>query len=829
MKSILIIFSVILCCCFFSACEDGVIMKKEPPSDWFFKQRAFPYKDIDTKTYLNSLQEKRNLLAQRTAASSFTQPWNFVGPTNVGGRITDIEMWPDDMNTILAGSASGGIFKSLDQGVTWIPIFDDAASLAIGDMAISKSNPDHIYVGTGEANSGGGTIAYDGLGVYKSEDRGESWNHIGLEGVGSIGRVAINPKDENEVYVAAMGRLFGLNEERGIYKTQDGGASWEHILSVNDSTGGIDLAIHQENPDTIFAALWERSRRPNDIIYGGKASGLYRTFDGGDNWELLTNGLPSQDDEMGRIGIAIAPSNQNKIYAFIANKVGFTEGIYVSENLGDDWTALPKQGIFDVPFQWWFGKIFVDPVDEDQIFLASFNMHKYNLGDSTWNDIFFAVHVDHHALYVHPQDPNFIVNGNDGGIYLSYDGGSNYIKSNNLPNNQFYTCEIDPNNSSTFYGGMQDNGVYRTKNAGIDEWEQLLGNDGFRIQIDPINSDTFYYEFQNGNAWRTFDGGVTRESIILSINQQDRRNWNTPIELDNLNPERLYYGTQRIWKSENRGESFTAVSEDLSNGPHEGNRAFGTCTTIEVSRVNSNLVYVGTDDGNVWISEDAASTWTQINPSMNAKRWTTAVLPDPLDDKVAYVCFSGFRYDSYDGSIYKTLDRGESWINITGDLPDVPINDIQVDPRDNQLLFVATDIGVFYSLDEGSHWEVLGEELPNVPIMDLDIEKDGKLLAASYGRSMYYYQVPESVSTNDHQFLNYKIFPNLSYESFTIQTESSLQNMRANLYSANGVLMLENIAFNNSISVLHLPKGLYFLSIQNEKGEIFAIEKLLKM
>jgi len=817
-------------CLLLSNCGEGEVIQQEPPTDWFFKQRAFPYKDIDTKTYLNSLNQKKQRLNNRTAPAVFDKPWNFIGPTNVGGRITDIEMWPDDMNTILAGSASGGIFKSIDQGVSWEPIFDAAASLAIGDMAISKSNPDVIYVGTGEANSGGGSIAYDGLGIYKSEDRGGTWIHAGLEEVGSVGRIAINPKDEEEVYVAAMGRLFGLNSERGIYKTSDGGNSWEHILSVNDSTGGIDLAIHHENPDTIFAALWERSRRPNDIIYGGRSSGLYRSFDGGENWELLENGLPSWDDEMGRIGIAIAPSNQNKIYAFIANKVGFTEGIYVSENLGNTWTSLPKEGIMDVPFQWWFGKIFVDPIDEDEIFLASFNMHKYTLGDSTWRDVFYAVHVDQHALFVHPLDPEFIVNGNDGGIYISYDGGLSYIKSIELPNNQIYTCEIDPNNTSTVLGGMQDNGIYINKSGELEDWEQILGNDGFRILVEPGNSDIIYYEFQNGNAWRTFDGGITRQSIILSIDTEDRKNWNTPLAIDYNNPTTIYYGSQRIWKSENRGESFVAVSEDLSNGPYEGNRAFGTSTSIEVSRVNSDIIYAGTDDGNVWISSDGTETWAQINPAMNVNRWTTAVLPDPIDEDIAYVCFSGFRYDSYDGSIYKTEDQGATWTDITGDLPDIPINDIQVDFRDNQLLFVATDIGVYFSTDEGNHWEILGQGLPNVPIMDIDFEWDGKLAAATYGRSMYYYLVPETVSVSETQYFNLEIYPNPSSKYFIIKTDKGMVgNIHVDLYSLEGEIILNNIDFDKSISINHLPKGIYFLSVKNNKGFTLTTKKLLKM
>ena len=830
MNKTLLLLALLVITTLFSSCINEEQIKSEPPTDWFFKQRAFPYDDIDTKTYLKSLNQKKESMLIRNVMSAFDQNWNFIGPSNVGGRITDIEMWPDDMNTILAGSASGGIFKSFDQGVTWEPIFDDAASLAIGDMAISKSNPDVIYVGTGEANSGGGSLAYDGLGVYRSDDRGDSWNHIGLEGVGSIGRVAINPKDEDVAYVAAMGRLFGFNAERGIYKTNNGGSDWEQVLSVTDSTGGIDLAIHQDNPDTLFAAMWERSRRPNDIIYGGKSSGIYRSFDGGNSWDLMENGLPSQEEEMGRIGLAIAPSNQNKVYAFIADKVGFTLGIYVSENLGDDWTSLTIEGIRDVPFQWWFSKLFVDPIDEDDIYLASFNMHKYTVGDSLWSEIFFGVHVDQHALYVHPQDPEFVVNGNDGGIYISYNGGNNYIKSTDLPNIQFYTCEIDPNNTNTVFGGTQDNGTHRNNSDDENSWDFILGGDGFRVMVEPGNSDIFYCEYQNGNTFRTPDGGQTLESITLTIDLQDRKNWNTPITMDYTNPSIIYYGSQRVWKSFDRGNNFFPVSEDLSNGPYEGNRTFGTIVTLESSRVNPETLYAGTDDGNVWNSLDGGNSWNQVNPDMQINRWTTAVLPDPIEENTAYVSFSGFRYDSNDGSIYKTNDNGNNWKDITGDLPDIPVNDIQVDLRDNQLLFAATDIGVYYSTDEGTHWEILGQELPNVPIIDIDIEWDGKLAAATYGRSMYYYLVPEPVSISDYQVLNYKVLPNPSSDFLTVEIEDfQIGMVQAKIYSTTGELLIDKIHPNRQVSISHLPEGCYYLMLQNKQGEILGTDKIIKI
>ncbi len=820
---------VLLFIFFLSSCnQKEEVVSKEPPSDWFFQQRAYPYGDIDNKTYLKALASKKENMVDRSVSAVFDQEWISVGPDNVGGRITDIEMWPDDLNTILAGSASGGIFRSDDQGVSWEPIFDEAASLAIGDMAISASNPEMIYVGTGEANSGGGSLAYDGIGVYKSGDRGETWEHIGLEGVGSIGRVAIDPEDENKVFVAAMGRLFGGNPERGIFRTEDGGQTWDHVLSVSDTTGGIDLAIHPTNSDIVFAAMWERSRRPNDIIYGGETSGIYRSMDGGDTWELLENGLPTLADSKGRMAIAIAPTNPDRVYVFVADKIGFIEGLYTSDDGGDSWTNIPSQGIQDVSFQWWFGKLFVSPVDEDDIFIASFNMHKYTRGDAAWTDFFPGVHVDQHALYVHPLDPTFMVNGNDGGIHVSYDGGDSFIKSADLPNMQFYACEIDPNNTETIYGGTQDNGTYGNLSDNPNSWFFILGGDGFRVVVEPGNSDVLYCEFQNGNTFRSIDGGSSIQSIIGTIDSDDRNNWNTPLGIDYNEPNRIYYGTQRVWRSDNRGSTFNAISPDLSNGPYDGNRTFGTIVTLESSRANSDILYAGTDDGNVWNSLNDGVTWNQLEVGMNTPRWTTAVLPDPVDEDVAYVTFSGFRYDSNDGSVYKTIDRGQTWVDITGDLPDIPINDIQVDLRDNELLFVATDIGVYYSINEGSTWEILGQGLPNVPVVDIDIEHDGKMAAATYGRSMYYYLVPEVTSVDELSFINAKIFPNPTSDFIKVDLSNDQINIRAEIYSLEGKLMQTEADLNKDISLEQLTQGIYLLQLRNQKGDILLTKKVIK-
>ncbi len=799
-------------------------VQKEPPSDWFFQQRAFPYGKINKKAYVKAVKERQKLLSE---SRMFDKEWNFVGPTNIGGRITDIEMWLDDQNTILAGSASGGIFRSLDQGVTWEPIFDDQPSLSIGDIDISKSNPDHVYVGTGEANSGGGSLAYDGLGVFKSTDRGNSWEHLGLEEVGSIGKVAVDPNDENKVFVAAMGRLFGQNEERGIYRTIDGGNNWEQVLFVSDSTGGIDLAIHPDNSDIIFAAMWERSRRTNNIVYGGETSGIYRSMDGGDNWELLGGGLPTLAVSKGRMALAIAPSNPNKIYAFVADQIGFTEGVYVSEDLGETWASIPITGIDGVSFQWWFSKLFVHPENEEDVYLASLNMRRFNPVSQNWDQIFEFVHVDHHALFIHPENPNLIINGNDGGIYVSQDGGLTNEKSNGLPNNQFYACEIDPNNTERIYGGMQDNGTAANWSGAVVSWFNILGGDGFRSVVEPGNSEIVYCEFQNGNVFRV--DLSTSNYFSFQFSEEDRFNWNTPIAIDYNNPATIYVGSQRILRSMDRGETVVPISPDLTDGPYDGNRTFGTVTTVEVSRANSNIVYAGTDDGHVWNTLDGGNNWLQVDPGMTTNRWTTSVLPDPVDDQIAYATFSGFRYDSNDGHVYKTEDQGQSWVDITGNLPDIPVNDIQVDFNDNSLLYVATDIGVFYTNNNGSNWEILGRGLPNVPVTDIDLERDGKLLAATYGRSLYYYNVPDVTGTEDlNVSLNLKLSPNPVSDRLSLTFEEQTDYRSISIFALSGQKMIEISDKSNNVDVSDLTNGVYFIKVIDADGIEIAQGKFVK-
>jgi len=389
--------------------HEALMDKHKYPSDYMYLQRSYPHGKIDKEEYRKGYAVAQKMAKQSTSRNG---DWENVGPNLVGGRIVDIE---GTGSTLYVSAASGGIFKTENDGFTWEPIFDDAITLSIGDMAISNLDDQVLYVGTGEANAGGGSLAYDGEGVYKSVDGGDNWLNIGLENVGSIGRVAIDPLDDNIVYVAAMGTLFSENEERGIFRTQDGGETWQKVLYLSPKTGGIDVLIDPQNPNIVYAALWERERLLYDRTYGGPTSGIYKSVDGGDNWIELSNGLP--DDDMGRIGLAMAPSNPDVLYTTIAQPGGNLEGIYKTTDGGNFWEEKSTDNITNAPFMWWFGRMKVDPVDENKVYHIGFRMNVSVDGGDTWEDFFAGVHVDQHEVWIDPDNPDRIFVGNDGGVY----------------------------------------------------------------------------------------------------------------------------------------------------------------------------------------------------------------------------------------------------------------------------------------------------------------------------------------------------------------------------------------------------------------------------
>lgn len=842
MKNLLPLFIFFL---IFSSCQtdssDLNFPKEEEnkkfPNEWFYAQRAFPRGEIDKVAYQKALQFRQQMKSILRGPRGIEE-WNFEGPTNVGGRITDVEMPTNSFSTIYIASASGGVFKSENTGETWIPIFDDAMSLSIGDMELAPSNNEIIYVGTGEPNAGGGSLAYDGIGIYKTVDGGNNWQHLGLENIGSVGKIEVAPTNPDIAFVAAMGDLFGKNPERGIFRTTNGGTDWEQVLFVSDSTGFVDLAMHPTNPNIIFAAAWERIRRPDYRRYSGASSGIYRTTDGGNTWELLTNGLPSLPEEKGRIGLAVSPSDPNYVYAYIVHEDGILTGIFRSTDGGDSWNEVNKNGIGEPPFMWWFGKIYVHPESPNSLIALSLNVHFIeNIEtDAVWKTRFDGAHVDQHSIFMHPQNPDLFLAGNDGGIYLSENRGITFEKLNGLPITQFYRTSMDFQNPEKIYGGAQDNGTMRTTTGNLDDFEFILGGDGFFPLVDPENSDKVYAEWQYGNLSRSTNGGNNFSNATNGF-EPERVNWNTPVIFDPNNSDILFMGGNRLYKSTNNAIFWNPISDDLTDGGGNGNLAFGTITTISVSPFDSETIMVGTDDGNVWITENGGTDWNNISDGL-PKFWVTQVELDPTELGVAYVTISGFRFNDETAHVFKTTDSGNSWEPIPGELPNIPVNDIIINPI-NHDLYIATDIGVFKSINDGDSWDILGTGLPNVVITDLSYHKPTHtLLAATFGRSLYSVEVDIDVANEnlEKENIDISVFPNPFFDIGNITfTNTTNQFIDINIIDPNG-RNIENVVSQKltkgnhqlSFGKKEWPTGIYFLQVKNGKGDLMKTEKIIK-
>lgn len=704
------------------------------PDEWMARQRSYPYGKIKPESYLNAMHQAALLHA---ASPQKRFGWEFMGPTNIGGRITDIEVPRDDTSTIYLGAATGGILKSIDNGQSWENIFKNAEVISIGDLAIDPNNSNVLYAGTGEANAS--SFSFLGNGIYKSTDAGASWIHTGLQNSAYIGRVIVDYQNSNRVFVAACGNLFTPNPDRGIYRSDNGGATWTRKLFVTDSTSGIDIVQHPTNPSILYAAMWERTRGLNYRNSFGFSSGIYKSINGGDTWQKLQNGFPT-DYGYGRIGICIAPSNPEMLYAFCDAESSVD--VFRSYNGGTSWTHVNDAALQEMnsDFGWYFGQVRVDPLNANRLYVMGVDLFRSDNAGTSWTHLagyfnFDQIHVDHHAMFIDPVSGR-ILEGNDGGLYVSYHyGNSNtWRKLNNLPLTQFYDIEIDQQNPERLYGGTQDNFTIRTLTGATDDWEAILGGDGFYSIVDYTDPDIIYAESQWGGLQKSTNGGYSWISMVDQMTG-DRKNWSAPVVMDPQNHFVLYFGTYRVWKTTNSGYGWLPVSPDLTKGP-DGS-SWHTISTLAVSPLNTNIVIAGTDDGKVQISTNAGNTWTDITAGL-PDRSITRVAADPFDESAVYVTLSGFRWDEAVPHVYRSPDQGSTWVDISGNLPDLPVNVIALDPVLQDHIFVGTDAGVYYTTNGGVNWWGLGDGLGNVAVMAMKIhEGTRKLVAGTYGLSAY--------------------------------------------------------------------------------------------
>jgi photosystem II stability/assembly factor-like uncharacterized protein len=699
------------------------------PGEWMSAQRMYPYNEIKQDVYLNEMKK----IVSKNNKRSGEIVWDFVGPDNIGGRITDIEIPKGQSQTIYIGGASGGILKTDDGGSTWTQKFTGIPTVSIGDIAIDPQDQDVIYAGTGEANAS--SYSFLGSGIYKSVDGGENWDYSGLEQSAYIGRIIVDNSDSQTIFAAACGNLFSTNSERGIYRSKDGGANWDQVLFVNDSCSAIDLVQNPDNPNVLYAAFWERKRGLTYRNSFGKSSGIWKTSDGGNNWFELTNGLPGSIDK-GRIGICISQSNPDVLYAMydMPNQEMY---VFKTADAGQSWQQIDNGKLLGMgsSFAWYFGQIRVDPNDENRVFVLGQIMFRTENAGGNWQQIANNIHVDHHAMCFDNTSGKVYL-GNDGGLYWSGNNGSSWAKINNLPLTQFYAFDISNTNPDFMVGGTQDNNSIRTIGGNTLNWQAVLGGDGMYNAINQQDNNIAYAEYQWGNLFRSFNAQSNWPSYdYISYNMEnDRKNWSAPLALTPGNNAIVYFGTHRVWKSSNNGSNWNSVSTDLTDG---GNSSFNTLTSLAVSSLNQDYVLAGSADGNIHISKDGGSSWASISADL-PDRWITRVAFDPIDEETIYATVSGFRWDEPLAHVYISSDMGDNWEAISGDLPEIPVNAIAINPINNQNIIVGTDAGVYITHDGGENWEDMSGNMPRTPVVSLRIIPSSNIIyAATYGNSVF--------------------------------------------------------------------------------------------
>ncbi|MBU9936622.1 MAG: hypothetical protein KTQ13_08230 [Ferruginibacter sp.] len=783
---------------------------------------------------LNGLQ-KRKLLEDNSLLKDIK--FRNVGPSIMSGRVVDVDVNPADPTEFYVAYATGGLWYSNNNGQSLVPVFDKENAFGIGDIAVDWPGKT-LWVGTGEVNSS--RSSYAGLGVYKSTDNGKTWEWLGLPESHHIGRIILHPTDKNTAWVAVLGHLYSANKERGVYKTSDGGKTWKQTLYVDDNTGAVDMDINPKNPDELYTAMWYRTRRAWNFEEGGKSSGIYKTMDGGDTWKLITaagSGFAAGNG-LGRIGLAVFPSNPNIIYATLDNqdhrpdtakkkedsnyvlknfkdltregflalddakldsflkKNGFPEKykaasvkemvrseklkptavydyllnantalfetpiigceIYRSDDAGAIWRKVnTKELNLYNTYGYYFGEISVSSTNENKVVISGVSLMLSEDGGKTFkatdNE---ATHADWHGCWMNPARDGHWVAGNDGGCNITYDNGRHWFKANTPSVGQFYSITVDDAKPYNIYGGLQDNGTWfgpstsKDKDQwdyeGVYPWKQIGGGDGMQVQVDTRDNKTAYVGSQFGfYSRRNTDGG--RGFSLYPRNELGepklRFNWQTPIWLSKHTQDVLYYGSNKFFRSLQKGEKMEALSSDLTNGAKEGDIPFGTSTTLAESPMKFGLIYIGTDDGNIHVSRDAGYTWTKISNSLPRAvqgMYVSRVAPSAFKEGRIYVSLNGYRNDNFGAYLFVSEDYGSSWTQLGTDLPAEPLNVVKEDPKKESIIYVGSDNGLYTSFDRGKSFMTLDNSMPRVPVHDIAIQqRENEIIIGTHGRSIY--------------------------------------------------------------------------------------------
>ncbi|MCB0526855.1 MAG: T9SS type A sorting domain-containing protein [Saprospiraceae bacterium] len=724
----------IFSCSRFSHTHRNTLDEKSEPYDLFAFQRSFPDRDFDwqgwRKAIVRARQQEAGVQARNAGCSGNTTPWTLQGPANIAGRVNTLAVKPDNEDVVLAGFSGGGIFKTIDAGENWYPVFDEHPELSIGHIAFDPNNPEVVYAGTGDPNIP--SIVFNGDGIYKSTDGGEHWQYMGLSPQGIISKIQIDPSNSQVVYAATMGNPYVRNNERGIYKSTDGGANWQQALFVSDQAGASDLVINPANPQVLYASFWDRIRSNQESVVYGSHARVYKTSNGGADWTLLGGGLPT--GVMGRTGLAISQQNPDKVYAVYIDSLSTPGGLYKTIDGGSNWTSVNIDALEDKcsDFGWYFGKIALNPDDDEEVYFHAIILWRKLAGSNTWS-IASGGHADSHDIAFTPSGRRYWAN--DGGVYRNNAGQSGWTKCKNLPTTQFYRTNFNPHLPDTYFAGAQDNGITKGNGMGINNWVPIYAADGFRSAFHPDDPNTFWVEIQNGSIQKTTTGGDSWTYGQPALGTGDRCNWDAPFFLSKFQSDKLYAATYRVYFSSN-GTAWGAISGDLTDGIVYEPR-FHTISCLSESPVLEDKLLAGTSDGNVWRREPTTG-WINITPGL-PDRYVTSVHGSPTLQNRIFVTNSGFRDNDYIPHVHRSDNNGQNWQDISGDLPQVPVNDLFVLPGNaDSVLFVATDAGVYFSLNSGVQWNRLGGNMPFIPVFDLEHNPVRKeLVAATFARGIW--------------------------------------------------------------------------------------------
>ncbi len=724
-----------------------------------------------TRTLLNNrwLTAGGLLLALSTAATAQTQIDSFtfgglsaraLGPAVMSGRIAALDAVDDGKLTIYVGAASGGVWKSEDSGTTFQPVFDDYTQ-SIGAVRIDPNDAETVWVGTGEPWVRNSVSV--GTGVYKTSDGGETWTLKGLADSEHISALEVSSDDSNTVYVCALGHAWDANEERGVFKSTDGGDNWEKILYVDADTGCGDLVMDPQSPNILYASMWDFRRYPDFFTSGGDGSGLYRSMDGGASWQQLTTGLP--EGELGRIALAIAPSRTSVVYANVESD---NTALYRSDDFGNTWEKMNDS--LNIQFRpFYFGELMVDPKDHERVYRLAFLTTVSDDGGKTFssllgNNFGIAVHPDHHALWINPDNSNQVLLGTDGGLYISEDRANDWRFIRNLPISQFYHVSFDNQRPYNVYGGLQDNGSWTGPSrapggVGNNQWRNVGFGDGFWVFVDPFDDNIVYSEFQGGNLLRVNQELSEVKNIPPSATDDQEKlrfNWNTAMHLSQINPGTLYYGSQYLHRSTDRGESWETISPDLTTDDDDRQRQLqsggltidnstaennASIYTISESPLDGNVIWVGTDDGYVQLTRNGGESWSNVTgniPDLPEGTWISRMEASPHDAGTAFMTADGHRTGDMSVYVYMTTDFGQTWQNLSSDSIEGYAWVIRQDLVNPALLFVGTEFGLYVSLDSGQNWARFQENLPKVAVHDIAIHpRDNDLILGTHGRGIY--------------------------------------------------------------------------------------------